>query len=148
MRKRGATIRHRAKAPPGLVVQTVAQDFELRLRTSVDAFRLGYAQASHFNDLADTVDLLTIAEATGFARKDDGALAAAQLAGVALMNIKDRYNERKRFGVSGDEIHALELLAYVSLDYWSRRSGALYAYAFDRLKQIRKTQYQETEQTS
>lgn len=141
MRKSGAKIKHRAKAPPGLIVQSIAKDYELRLRTSVNAFRLGYAQAAHFNDLADCVDILQIAESsTTFAKKDDGAIAACELAKVALDNIRARYEKHGRFGVAGDETRALELLAETSLSYWNRKSGALYHYAYTQLKSVRQKQ--------
>lgn len=145
MRKRGATIQHRSKGMPGLIVQFIAQDYEIRLRSSVDAFRLNYAEATHYNDLSDCVDLMTIADATGYAKKDDGAMGVAKLAAVALWNIKVRFDEHGKFGATGDEMRALELLANTSLDYWSRRSGALYSYAYQKLKIIRAHQAKESE---
>lgn len=138
MRKRGKQIKHRAKSKPGLVVNQ--QDYEIQLRASVDAFRLGYAQASHYLDLRDCVDLITVADAIGFAKKDDSALSAANLACVALMNIRDRQKETGKLGATGDELRALSLLIDASCDYWARRSGALYQYAYGEMQRVRASQ--------
>lgn len=43
-----------------------------------------------------------------------------------LLNIKDRYAEKKRFGATGDELRALELLCDVSEDFWKKKSGGLF----------------------
>ena len=66
VRKRGKQIKHRARSKPGLVVNQ--QDYEIQLRASVDAFRLGYAQASHYLDLRDCVDLMERCRGLGLRR--------------------------------------------------------------------------------
>lgn len=139
MRKRGAHIRHRAKAPPGLVVQALDKTYEVRLRSAVESFRSGYTAAAHFNDLADTHDLMKLALAI-YGKGDAGAEAALEISGVALWNIRDRYTERGRWGATGEELKALDLLAQTSLDYWNRRSGALFAEAYRQLQKIRREQ--------
>ena len=146
MKKRGAHIRHRAASVPGLIAQSLTAEYETRLRMAVEAFRGGWATSAHFNDLADTLDLLQIGIAIYPAqRQDNGAAAACQVALVAMQNIRDRYQQRGRMGVSGEELKALDLLANTSLDYWNRRSGALFGEAYRQLMRIRKTQAENRE---
>lgn len=136
MRKRGARITHRAKSLPGCVVQTVDVRYETKLRNAVASFKFGYASAAQFNDLCDTQDLLTIGNGM-FGRTDESVNVALQITLVALQNIRDRFYETKKLGATGDEIKALHLLAETSIDFWNRRSGALYHAAYSELKQIR-----------
>lgn len=141
MRKRGARIRHQAKAAPGLIAQNIDPAYEIRLRTAVEAFRGGWAQGAHFNDLADTLDLLQIGIALYPAQKaDPGAAVAAEVALVAMQNMRERFESRGKLGVTGEELKAIELLADVSLDYWNRRSGALFAEAYRQLTNVRNAQ--------
>ena len=114
--------------------------YELRLRQSVEAFRSGFATGEHHADLADTRDLMLVALASGLCKPDAGTLAVVDLAGVALSNILDRRNERNRWGATGDELAALEVLADAAIDFWNRRSGALYAHAWNELQGIRQDQ--------
>jgi len=144
MRKRGAHIRNRAKAAPGLIAQSLTAEYETRLRMAVEAFRGGWAQGAHFNDLAETLDLLQIGIALFPSQKaDPGTAAAAEVALVAMHNMRDRFDARGKLGVTGEELKALELLADVSLDYWNRRSGALFAEAYRQLVRVRKEQQKE-----
>ena len=57
--------------------------------------------------------------------------------------MRDRFDARGKLGVTGEELKALELLADVSLDYWNRRSGALFAEAYRQLVRERKEQQKE-----
>lgn len=77
MRKRGARIHHQAKAAPGLVAQNLSTEYETRLRMAVEAFRGGWAQAAHFDDLADTLDLLQIGMAVYAGQRTDQGAAAS-----------------------------------------------------------------------
>lgn len=137
MRKRGRTINRRARSLPGIVVQACDMRYELRLRECVEAFRHGCADGAHHADLADCRDLILIALESGHCRHDDSAHVTIDLAGVALTNILERQSDRGRWGCTGDELQALELLAEYSMDFWSRRSGALYFHAYQRLRTIR-----------
>lgn len=139
MRKRGNQSRHRARAIPGLVVQFVSRDYELQLRCSVSAFSLGCAEAAHFNDLADCCDLLRIGEHLS-ERKDDSAVAAGEIGSIALMNIRARHAEHGRFEAEEEEVGAIELMADASLEFWNRRSGALYRAAFAELRRLRRAE--------
>lgn len=136
MKKRGARITHRAKAPPGIVAISIGHDFEMHLRSSVLAFRQGYATADHYLDLVDTHDLIRIAiEARSL--NEPSTVAVLDLAHVALENIRDRYEETGRFGTTGDEYEALKLLADTSLHFWSRHSGALFHAAYVEMRRVR-----------
>lgn len=146
MRKRGAHIKHRAACAPGLLAQSIDPKYETRLRMAVEASRLGFAEADHFNDLADTLDHMQIGIALYPAQKTDaGAAAVCELALVALQNIRDRHASRGKLGTTGEELKALELLAETSLDYWNRRSGALYAIAHQKLREVRVAQIEVIE---
>lgn len=145
MRKRGAAIRHRARSIPGVVVQYVAEDYELRLRSSVSAFRLGYAEGAHFDDILDCCDLIRIGEHLS-PKKDDGAVAAGEAASIALHAIRKRYDETATFNASEQEMLAFEQLANASMSFWNRRSGALYSAAYQQLKHIRAKQSQQAKQ--
>lgn len=145
MRKRGQTITRRAKSLPGIVVQAVDTKYEIRLRQCVEAFRHGVATGHHHADLADCRDLILVALESGHGKPDSSASVAIDAAGIALTNILERAEDRNRWGCTGDELQALELLAEYSLDFWNRRSGALYFDAHQRLRKIRMKQYQERE---
>ena len=141
MRKRGARIKYRARAHCGLIAQSVNPAYETRLRMAVESIRGGWAEPTHFNDLADTIDLLQLGIALYPAqRPDPNTAAAVEIALIALRNIRDRHQDRGKIGATGEELKALELLVDASLDYWNRRSGALYAEAYRQLGNIRKHQ--------
>ena len=139
MRKKGARITHRAKTAPTMIAQAINPNYEIRLRTAVDAFRGGWAQVTHFNDLAETFDMLRIGMAVYTGQKhDESATAVAELAGVAIHNILYRHQETGELSATEEEQDALQLLADTSIDYWSRRSGALYVESVRQLELARK----------
>lgn len=140
MRKRGAQIKHRAKAPPGLVCITVDPRYETQLLSSVQAFRQGYAGTEHYLDMVDTHDLMRIALQI-HGQPDASVTAALDLACVALENIRDRYDEKGRMGTTSSEFDALQLLADVCLNYWSRHSGALFHAAYREMVRVRRADY-------
>ena len=59
-------------------------------------------------------------------KRDAGVQAVCELAGVALLNIKDRYLEKERMGATGEELKALQALVDISRDFWMRQSGELF----------------------
>lgn len=140
MRKRGARIKRQAMTAPGIVIQSLG-NYESCLRMAAEAFRGGWASPSNFNDIADTLDLLQIGIALMPSQKADlGAAAVAELALVALQNVRDRYEATGEITADDGEQAAIVLLAETSLDYWNRRSGALFAEAYRQLIKIRKAQ--------
>ena len=146
MRKRGARIRYQAKAAPGLIAQNLGPEYETRLRMAVEAVRGGWADCAHFNDLADTLDLLRLGLLIYQDQKPDpGAEAVAELALVAMQNMLERHEQHGRIGATGEELKALDLLVETSLDFWNRRSGALFAEAYRQLVGIRRANYNKAE---
>lgn len=143
MKKRGARIRHRASSVPGLLAQTARPEYELRLRGAEHAFRLGCALPSHFDDLADACDLMRIGEAA-FGKRDACVPVVCDQAAEALANISGRWKQGGKLETIDDEPDALVLLVEVSLDFWNRRSGALYAEAYRQLVRIRKMQREQS----
>lgn len=76
-------------------------------------------------------------------RDDKSAIAACTVAGIALMNMKDRHSEKGKIGATGDEIQALELLVDASEDFWKRQSGALFVDADAALSRARAMRAEE-----
>lgn len=77
-------------------------------------------------------------------RDDKSAIAACTVAGIALMNMKDRHSEKGKIGATGDEIQALELLVDASEDFWKRQSGALFVDAEAALSRAREMREEES----
>ena len=128
-------------APTMVLIKTTNIDVLERL--SVDAFAGGWATTDHFDDLADCHDLLNLAAAD---KRDQAMLAVCELSGIALLNVKDRYAETGRFGVTGEEQKALQLLAATSKDFWSRQSGTFFHSTWTALQKMRCYQREKREQ--
>ena len=140
MRKRGARIKRQARTAPGIVAQSLG-NYESGPRMAAEAICGGWASPSNFNDIADTLDLLQLGIALMPSQKADlGAVAVAELALVALQNVRDRHEATGEITADEGEQAAIVLLAETSLDYWNRRSGALFAEAYRQLIKIRKAQ--------
>jgi hypothetical protein len=122
MRKRCKRTVRRIVAPT-IVAYHLNPEVTLQERAAVLALRGGWADACHFNVLADCRDMLILAASE---KNNTDVLAVCALAGVALMNIKDRHTEKNRFGATGDELQALDLLCNTSEDWWKRQSGGLF----------------------
>jgi len=138
MRKSGAKFRHRNAMIPGLIAQSACPEYETRLRLAVNSLRDGWMDESQFNDLADTIDMLQIGMASYSQQKPDPSTAVAiDVCREAMMSIRTRYIEKGKFGATGEEMKAVQLLADVSLDFWNRRSGALFAFACEQLRAYR-----------
>lgn len=122
MRKRSKRTVRRIVAPT-IIAYSLNPEVTIQERAAVLALRGGWAEGSHYNVLADCRDMLMLAASE---KHDKAVIGVCDLAGVALLNIKDRYTEKKRFGATGDELRALELLCDVSEDFWKRKSGGLF----------------------
>lgn len=133
MRKRSKRTVRRIVAPT-IVAYALNPEVTLQERSAVLALRGGWAEGSHYNVLADCRDMLMLAASE---KHDKAVIGVCDLAGVALLNIKDRYTEKKRFGATGDELRALELLCDVSEDWWKRQSGGLFIDAEAALSRAR-----------
>lgn len=118
MRKHCHRTRRRMVAPT-LVAMHLKPEVSLQERAAVLALRGGWAETSHFNVLADCRDMLVLAASE---KNDRQTMAICDLAGIALMNIKDRYQEKRRMGATGDELLALDALCDTSEDFWGIRN--------------------------
>lgn len=141
MRKRCSRKVRQARIPMIAVAHTVP-GLGISAHGAVEAIRKGYATTSHFDDLADTRDLLTLAAA---ARKDQSAIVTCELAFVALTAIKDRHAAAGEFTASDDELAALALLCEVSEDFWNRQAGTVFATHYDALQRARRAQQASVE---
>ena len=133
MKKHTHRRRIEAKAPMLVVMQSVPE-LSLTERMSVEAYSGGWATTDHFDDLADCRDLLTLAASD---RDDKQVLAVCDLAMVALLSIKARYEKTKRMGASGEELKALRALVETSEDFWKRQSGGLFETHYHSLRRQR-----------
>ncbi len=147
MKKRGATIKHKAASMPGALALSICPEYETRLRLAVNALSDGWMEEGQFNDLADTIDMLQIGMAIYSKQKPDPSTAVAvDVCREAMMSIRGRYIQTGKFGATGEELKAIHLIADVSLDFWRRRSGALLAFSVQQLKELRADQRDEAKQ--
>lgn len=138
-RKRCKRVVRRLVAPTA-VAMFLNPEVSIQERMAVAALRGGWATTDHFNMLADCRDMLVLAANE---KGDKGAIATCDLAGVALMNMKDRHAEKGRIGATGDELQALDLLCNVSECFWKRQSGGLFVDAEAALHRARKMRAEE-----
>lgn len=133
-------MRKRVRVPkpisvPMLINRGLMNDqLELRERMFVEAFSGGWATTDHFDNLADMRDCLMLAASS---KNDQPVLAMGQAAGVALLNIKDRYSATKRMGATGDELKALRAFVETYKDFWLRQPVSAYEHACDALTRMR-----------
>lgn len=133
MRKHCKRVKRRLVAPT-IIAMHLNPEVCLQERAAVLALRGGWAETSHFNVPADCRDMLVLAASE---RDDRQTLAICDLAGIALMNMKDRYQEKQRMGATGDELLALDALCDTSEDFWRRQGGGLFIDAEAALSRAR-----------
>lgn len=125
---------------PTCVAMILNPEINIQERMAVQALRGGWATTDHFNLLADCRDMLILAAKE---RNDKSAVVACEAAGIALMNMKDRYIEKKRMGATGDELAALDLLCDISEEFWKRQGGGLFIDAEAALHRARMMRKEE-----
>lgn len=142
MRKR-ANRTVRPATTPCLIAVGLNDKHERGLLAAVQAFRMGVASADNFLDLCDARDITAIAY--NMQRKPvDGLCPALEVAGTALLNIRDRWKEKGVYGVSGEELAALSLLVDTYQNYWVAQSGDLYRRARAELYRTRRAEAEKT----
>lgn len=141
MRKRCGRTARRVAAPT-VVAYFLNPEVSTQERMAVEGVRAGWATTSQFDVLADCRDMLTLA---ALKKRDEQTLAVCEVAGVALTNMRVRYQERQRIGATGDELSALVALVDVSEDFWKRQGGRLFIDADAALKKVRE-EFRETRQ--
>ena len=119
-----------------------SESVEMLERQIVEAFSGGWATTDHFDTLADMRDCLLLAAAH---KRDAETIGMCRAVGIALMNIRDRYAETKRMGVSADELQVLREFCTTYRDYWLRQSVGAYEAACDALGRARSMKMQEIE---
>lgn len=119
---------------PCLVVMQTLPEVSISERMAIDSFMGGWADKAHFNILLDCYQLLALAAEHKGATAE---LTICELAHVALANIRDRFDQTGKFGMTGDERKALIQLADVSQDFWKRQSGELFRQAHIGLEKLR-----------
>jgi len=139
MRKTCKRIIRRQLAPTA-VAMLLNPEISIQERMAVQALRGGWATTDTFNLLADCRDMLLLAAGE---KEDQSTIGVCKLAGIALMNMKDRYNAKKRMGATGDELAALDLLADTSESFWKRQPGGLFVDAEAALTRCRKLNAEE-----
>ncbi len=136
MRKR-STYRPRAATPPMLVNRgLIDADLELRERMIVEAFAGGWADTSHFDELADMRNVLTLAAAY---KDDPEALTLCDTMRIPMGNLRDRHARTGRLGVTGDELQMLRTFVEFYRDWWLRQPVGLYTAACDELTRAHQT---------
>lgn len=129
----------RREVAPTLVAYFLNPEVSTQERMAVLAIQMGYALPAHFDVLADCRDMLALAAAE---KNDTQTLTVCELGLIALQNVKDRYQETRRLGATGDELQALLLLVDVSEDFWKRQPGSLFVDAEAALSKAR-AEYRE-----
>lgn len=110
-----------------MVAMLCAPEAEIAERMALEAFVGGWASKDSYDVLVECHTMLTLGAVE---RKDESALAMARLASVALQNIRDRYAQTERFGISGDELAALREFVEFAQDWWKRQGGGLWERAY------------------
>lgn len=130
MRKRcKRVIRH--ASPPMLVSFGLAPpDIEARERMFVEAFAGGWAGKDHFDQLTDMRNILTIAAAE---KDDEETLSMCEAMRIVMMNVRIRFEQVKKFGVSGDELTLMRTFIDVYRDFWLRQPTRLFHDSVDAL---------------
>ena len=143
MRKRCHTRTVRPVKPPMLINRgLINDDLETRERQFVEAFAGGWATVVHFDNLADMRDCLILAAEV---KHDTQTIAMCRAAGIALINIRDRYATTGRMGVAGAELQTLREFCGVYADFWMRGSVGAYEAACDMLSRARSMKQTEVE---
>lgn len=139
MRKHCKRVQRRAVAPT-MVAMHLNPEICIHEQMAVNALRGGWATTDHFNLLADCRDMLILAASE---RGDRSVMIACDLAGIALMNMRDRHADKGKIGATGDELKALSLLVTVSEDFWKRQGGNLFVDAEAELHRARQMRAEE-----
>lgn len=130
MRKR-STYRPRIATPPMLVNRgLIEQEIENRERMLVEAFAGGWATTEHFDNIAEMRNVMTLAAAY---KNDNNALNACEAMRIPMGNMRDRYAQTGRLGVTGDELMLLRAFVDLYRDFWIRQPVKLYLAACDEL---------------
>ncbi len=123
MRKQ-STYRPKRVSPPMLINRGLQNNYyETKERMIAEAFSGGWATERHFDELCDMRSVLMLAAAH---KDDQGVLSLCQAMSIVMNNIRARYAENQRMGVSGDEVKLLREFCGIYADFWLRQSVGMY----------------------
>lgn len=135
MRKQ-STYRPKRTSPPMLINRGLINDrLETRERMIAAAFSGGWAGEQHYDELADMRNVLTIA---GAHKDDQQILGFCNAMSTVLHNIRTRYAETRRMGVSGDERQMLSEFCGIYANFWLRQSVGFYERCCEELNRAMK----------
>lgn len=130
MRKQ-STYRPKRVSPPMLINRGLQNDYyETKERMIAEEFYGGWATERHFDELCDMRSVLMLAAAH---KDDQGVLSMCHAMSIVMNNIRARYAETQRMGVSGDEVKLLREFCGIYADFWLRQSVGLYERCCDEL---------------
>ena len=132
------------KRPASLLFCVPIRDMLLSEHSAVLAFRGGWAESTHFDMLLECMMMMQ------FAANDDkrenpaqDVLDVCDFASTALLNIRDRYDERTKLGATGDELRTLDLLVATSADFWPRQAATTYQRAYDATGEWKRSAFEQ-----
>ena len=135
MRKQ-STYRPKRVSTPMLINRGLQNDdLEMLERMIAEAFSGGWATEQHYDELCDMRSVLMLAAAH---KDDQGVLSMCHAMSIVMNNIRTRYAETQRMGVSGDEVKLLREFCGVYADFWLRQSVGMYERCCDELSRLMK----------
>lgn len=112
--------------PPMLVMRGLVNDrIEMRERSAIEAFALGYATDEHFDTVAQMQGVLILAGCTSEKRRPVAEYARDVL-GKAMESIRARYHKTGKLGCNADELKVLRGFVSIYRDFWLRQPMELY----------------------
>lgn len=120
----------RPKRVPTMVAMALNPSYEAAELVALIALRNGTATAAQFDVLIDCRNMLAL----GANRQNaDDIAAVAELASIAIGNIRDRWTRSGKLGATGDELQAFHTMIDVSQDFWRRQGGGVFAECHHKL---------------
>lgn len=124
-----------------MLVLSMKPELGLAERAALIALRSGWANYENsYQVIADCHGMMVLGMKE---RPCSSTKAACDIGAIAILNIYDRQAETGKYGATGDELAALELMINAAEDFWKRQSGRLFFSCIRKLKIIRSQQYAE-----
>jgi hypothetical protein len=137
MSRKHTKRRHIIPSAPMLVNRgLVESEVEVRERMFVQAFSLGYATTTHYDEITDMRNVLAIAAEY---KNDMSAKTMCDAMRDVMANIRGRYARTGKMGASGEELMLLRHFCTEYRDFWMRQPVRLYEQACDELHRIQGT---------
>jgi hypothetical protein len=130
MRKKGKKIKNRAVSPPMMVVMEQHKEMLLAEQLAVVSLMNDETVDNHQYNVLWNCYAMLVYGIRQTKKPDMEANAVADMAEIALRNIRGRWEDRGVVRATGDEISAVKALVDFSEDWWRRKGGDLFAKAF------------------